>query len=114
MLNKLLKFIREQELVKPGDTVICAVSGGPDSIAMTFAFYLLKDKLGIRLEAAHVNHLFRGEEGYRDENFARDFCQRYDIPLHVGRVEVKAGKKGLEAAIHGLESALDDCPTDGE
>ena len=98
MLNKLMKFIREQELVKPGDTVICAVSGGPDSIAMTFAFYLLKEKLGINLEAAHVNHLFRGEEGYRDENFARDFCQRYDIPLHVGRVEVKAGKKGLEAA----------------
>ena len=98
MLNKLTKFIREQALVQPGDTVVCALSGGPDSIAMTFAFYLLKDKLEINLEAAHVNHLFRGEEGYRDEQAARDFCERYDIPLHVGRVEVKPGKKGLEAA----------------
>ena len=98
MLNKLTKLIREQEMVQPGDTVVCAVSGGPDSIAMTFAFYLLKEKLEINLEAAHFNHMYRGEEGYRDENFVRDFCDRYDIPLHVGRGEVKAGKKGLEAA----------------
>lgn len=98
MLNKLTKFVREQEMVQPGDTVVCALSGGPDSIAMTFAFYLLKEKLGIHLEAAHFNHLYRGEEGYRDEQFVRDFCDRYDIPLHVGRGEVKAGKKGLEAA----------------
>ena len=98
MLNKLLTFIRQQKLMEPGDRVICALSGGPDSVALTFALYLLKDKLQIRLEAAHFNHLFRGEEGYRDENFVREFCARYDIPLTVGRGEVVAGKKGLEAA----------------
>lgn len=98
MLNKLLTFIRQQKLMEPGDRVICALSGGPDSVALTFALYLLKDKLQIRLEAAHFNHLFRGEEGYRDENFVREFCARYDIPLTVGRGEVIVGKKGLEAA----------------
>ena len=98
MLNKLLTFIRQQKLMEPGDRVICALSGGPDSVALTFALYLLKDKLQIQLEAAHFNHLFRGEEGYRDENFVREFCARYDIPLTVGRGEVVAGKKGLEAA----------------
>ena len=60
--------------------------------------YLLKDKLGIRLEAAHFNHCLRGEESDRDEVFVRELCNRYDIPLHVGSGEVKAGKKGLEAA----------------
>ena len=98
MLNKLMTFIRQQKLMEPGDRIICALSGGPDSVALTFALYLLKDKLQIRLEAAHFNHLFRGEEGYRDENFVREFCARYDIPLTVGRGEVVAGKKGLEAA----------------
>lgn len=106
MLNKLLTFIRQQKLMEPGDRVICALSGGPDSVALTFALYLLKDNLQIRLEAAHFNHLFRGEEGYRDENFVREFCARYDIPLTVGRGEVVAGKKGLEAAARDARYAF--------
>ena len=98
MQNKLLKFIREQGLVSPGDRVICAVSGGADSVALLFALYLLKEKLKIQLEAAHFNHQLRGEESQRDEDFVRDFCARYDIPLHVGGARVQPGKKGLEAA----------------
>ena len=98
MQNKLLNFIREQNLIAPGDTIICAISGGADSVALLFALYLLKDKLNIRLEAAHFNHHLRGEESRRDEDFVRDFCARYEIPLHVGGEQVQPGKKGLEAA----------------
>ena len=98
MLNKMLKFLRQQAMVQPGDTVICALSGGADSVAMTFAFYLLKEKLGITLEAAHFNHGLRGEESDRDEAFVQAFCDRYDIPLHRGCAAVQPGKKGLEAA----------------
>ena len=98
MLNKLLTFIRQQKLVEPGDSVTCAFSGGPDSVALLFALYLLKDKLQIQLAAAHFNHHLRGEESDRDENFVREFCLRYDIPLTVGRGKVISGKKGLEAA----------------
>lgn len=98
MLNKLTEFIRQQNLLFPGDTVICAVSGGADSVALLFALYLLKDKLGITLEAAHFNHHLRAEESDRDEAFVRSFCDRYDIPLHVGSGCVQPGKKGLEAA----------------
>ena len=98
MLNKLLKFIREQDMVQPGDTVVCAVSGGADSVALLFALYLLRDKLGICLEAAHFNHHLRGGESDRDEAFVRKLCDRYDIPLHLGGGEICPGKKGLEAA----------------
>ena len=106
MQNKLLKFIREQDLVSPGDRVICALSGGADSVAMLFALYLLKEKLGIALEAAHFNHHLRGEESRRDEEFVRDFCTRYDIPLHVGGAQVQPGKKGLEAAARDARYAF--------
>ena len=98
MLNKLLRFSRDRELFLPGDRVICAVSGGADSVALLFALYLLKDKLEIRLEAAHFNHRLRGEESDRDEAFVKQLCHRYDIPLHLGSARVTPGKKGLEAA----------------
>ena len=111
MLNKLTAFIRQHHMVQPGDTVICAVSGGADSVALLFGFYLLKEKLGISLEAAHFNHHLRGAESDRDESFVREFCDRYDIPLHLGGGEIKPGKKGLEAAARDARYAfLRDLP----
>lgn len=98
MLNKLRAFLKEQALLSPGDKVIAAVSGGADSVAMLFALYLLRDELGITLEAAHFNHHLRGAESDRDEAFVTDFCGRYCIPLHLGSGRIVSGKKGLEAA----------------
>ena len=106
MLNKLERFLREEEMVCSGDTVIAAVSGGADSVALLFALYLLKDKLEISLEAAHFNHNLRGEESFRDEAFVRTLCDRYDIPLHVGSGKVAAGEKGLEAAARDARYAF--------
>ena len=98
MLNKLLELVRRYDMVQPGDTVVCAVSGGADSVALLFAMYLLREKLGIRLEAAHFNHKLRESESDRDEAFVRALCNRYDIVLHVGEGEIIPGRKGLEAA----------------
>lgn len=98
MVIELERFVRRQKLILPGDTVICAVSGGADSMALLWCMYLLRDKLQITLEAAHFNHGLRGEESDGDEAFVKEFCNGYQIPLHCGRGCVKAGKKGLEAA----------------
>ena len=106
MRNKLLTFIREQNMVQPGDTVICAVSGGADSMALLWAMYLLKEKLGIRLEAAHFNHNLRGEESKQDAEFVRKFCEFHDIPLHFGEGNVIPGKKGLGAAARDARYAF--------
>ena len=106
MLNKTLAFIRQMEMIRPGDHVICAVSGGADSVALLFAMYLLKDKLDIRLSAAHFNHHLRGEESDRDEGFVREFCDRYDIPLYTGGGEIVPSGKGLEAAARDARYAF--------
>ncbi len=106
MLNKLRAFLKEQALLSPGDKVIAAVSGGADSVAMLFALYLLRDELGITLEAAHFNHHLRGAESDRDEAFVTDFCRRYDIPLHLGSGRIVPGKKGLEAAARDARYAF--------
>lgn len=106
MLNKLRAFLKEQALLSPGNRVIAAVSGGADSVAMLFALYLLRDELGITLEAAHFNHHLRGAESDRDEAFVTDFCGRYDIPLHLGSGRIVPGKKGLEAAARDARYAF--------
>lgn len=106
MLNKLAAFIRQYHMIEPGDRIICAVSGGADSVALLFGLCLLKEKLGITLEAAHFNHHLRGEESDRDARFVREFCDRYDIPLHMGQAQVVAGKKGVEAAARDARYAF--------
>lgn len=106
MLNKLRAFLKEQALLSPGDKIIAAVSGGADSVAMLFALYLLRDELGITLEAAHFNHHLRGAESDRDEAFVTDFCGRYCIPLHLGSGRIVSGKKGLEAAARDARYAF--------
>lgn len=98
MRNKVLAAVRRYDMVKPGQRVICAVSGGADSMALLWCMWLEREKLGITVEAAHFNHHLRGEESQRDEAFVRHFCDFHDIPLHVGGEQVRPGKKGLEAA----------------
>ena len=106
MLNKLRTFVREQDLISPGDCVVCAVSGGADSMALLWALYLLKEEWDLDLSAAHFNHHLRGEESDRDERFVRDFCAGYGIPLHVGSAHVVPGEKGLEAAARDVRYAF--------
>ena len=111
MLNKLRAFVREQQLIAPGDTVVCAVSGGADSMALLWSMYLLKEEWNLTLSAAHFNHGLRGDESDQDEAFVRDFCAGYGIPLTVGSESVKPGKKGLEAAAREARYAfLDTLP----
>ena len=94
MLNKLSAFMAAYR----GEKIVCAVSGGADSMALLWGMYLLKDKLGIALSAAHFNHHLRGAESDRDEAFVREFCGGYGIAFVAGSGDVTPGKKGLEAA----------------
>ncbi len=94
MLNKLKAFMGAYR----GQRIVCAVSGGADSMALLWGLYLLKDSLKLNLSAAHFNHRLRGEESDRDEAFVQDFCAGYDIPFVSGSAQVTAGAKGLEAA----------------
>ena len=106
MLTKLREFNRKYDLIRPGDKIVCAVSGGADSMALLWAMYLLKDEWQLDLSAAHFNHRLRGAESDRDEAFVRDFCAGYGIPLRVGAADVVTGPKGLEAAARDARYAF--------
>ena len=96
--HRVLSFCREQGLLERGSRVICAVSGGADSMALVWCLYLLREPLELTISAAHFNHGLRGGESDRDEEFVRRFCADYGIGLTVGRGQIRAQGRGLEDA----------------
>jgi tRNA(Ile)-lysidine synthase len=93
-------------MLSPGDHVICAVSGGKDSMALLHVLLSFRQELGITVTAAHFNHMLRGEESQRDADFVRSYCASQEIPLALGRGDVAAyafaHKTGIEEAARTL------------
>jgi tRNA(Ile)-lysidine synthase len=83
-------------------TVLVAVSGGADSVALLLAMSALKTAGEGRLVAAHLNHQLRLEESAADERFVVELCGRLRVPCEVGHAQIAAAARemgdGLEAA----------------
>ena len=77
-------FIRQHSMISPGEGVVCALSGGTDSVCLLDVLASLRSELDFTLYACHYNHRLRGEESDRDEAFVRDLCRQMDIPLLTG------------------------------
>ncbi len=85
MERKLYRYIRENDLLNPGEDVTVALSGGTDSVALLWLLRALASRLEIRLRAAHFHHGIRGPEADRDAEFCRRLCARWQIPFTLGR-----------------------------
>ena len=85
MIDEFKKFIAENNLIKPGDKILLAVSGGIDSMVMAHLFYQQDFKIGI----AHCNFSLRGEESDKDEELVRQFASKNSIPFYTIRFETK-------------------------
>jgi tRNA(Ile)-lysidine synthase len=84
-------------MLVPGDRVLVAVSGGPDSVALLGALVTLAEELGISVCAAHLNHGLRGEESLRDQRCAEDVARRFGVPCVVGVADALHRGSNLEA-----------------
>ena len=101
--ERLLKSIRKQGFISPGDRVSAAVSGGADSVALMLMLLELRNELGIVLSVAHVNHKLRGEESDADQRFVEDLCRSHDLDLSIRSAAVNPiSKSGIEAAAREL------------
>ncbi len=88
--DNILGFIKKENMLSPGDTVVCGLSGGADSVCLLLTMKQLSKHLGISVEALHVNHCLRGEESDRDEAFCRKLCADNDIPFRAFSCNVRA------------------------
>lgn len=85
-----------------GERVVCAVSGGADSVALLLALKALDREGFIELSAAHLEHGIRGCASRGDAAFVSSLCERLEIPLTLESVDVPAiaskTGQGLELA----------------
>lgn len=90
METKVLEAIERFSLLENGKTVTVALSGGADSMALLYSLLSLKEKLGIKVNAAHLNHLIRGEEALRDEEFVKRKCKELGVELFCEKADIPA------------------------
>ena len=88
LLDKVRRTIEENALLKNGDKVICAVSGGADSVCLLHVIKNLKKEYNLSVFVANVNHLIRGEESDRDSNFVKSICKAADVECFYREYDV--------------------------
>ena len=84
--------------MEQGDRVICAISGGADSVALLWCLYLLREQLDLKLSAAHLNHGLRGRSQTGMRTLSGSSAPGTRFPVTVGRTQVQAQGRGLEDA----------------
>ena len=107
--NRVWEGIRRKNMISGGETVLCAVSGGADSMALLHLLHALSARYGFAVEAASFDHCIR-PEGATDVQFVADCCVKWGIPCHLGREDVPAAaaerKAGLEETARALRYAF--------
>lgn len=108
-LSPAFDLCREYNLIPEGGTVLCAVSGGADSVCLLHWLNDLRTRIPFTLIAAHYNHNLRGERSSRDEQFVRTFAGQF-CPVFVGSGDVSGEaarrKAGIEETARDMRYAF--------
>jgi len=93
MLSIVLETIKKYNMINEGDSVICALSGGADSVCLLHILNSIKGDLKFNLYAAHLNHMLRGKEAEEDTRFVKSLCDSLNIPLTIKYADIKKEAK---------------------
>jgi len=114
---RVLHFLQCYNLT--GSKLVVAVSGGPDSVCLLHLLSSLKDKLGLTLHVAHLDHQLRGKESSADAEYVATLAQKLGLPVTIGHADAKSFQRSNrmtleEAAREVRYSFLSDvCQTVG-
>ncbi len=92
--SRIISFISENDLIKSGDKIVLAISGGVDSMFLLNLFIDIKQELAIEIAIGHINHNLRSGSN-NDEKFVIDQAQRLGIPIYVRQLDF-SGKSNAE------------------
>lgn len=102
-IKEVYEYITKNSMIKKGDNIILAVSGGPDSIFMLYALneINISYKLQLNFVICNVNHNIR-EESIDDTNYVKQVGDKLNIPVYIKSIDIpakaKSEKIGLEEA----------------
>ena len=101
-VSQVKLLITKHQCFVPGDRILVAVSGGPDSVALLQVLHELRDELGLHLEVAHLQHGIRGQEAKDDARFVAALADKLGLAFHLKEIDLpelrsRAGKGNLEA-----------------
>ena len=100
-VQQMHRFILQHKMIENGETVLVAVSGGADSLALLYGLHGLHTQLNCRFHVAHLNHCLRPDAD-ADADFVQQHASLLDVPCTVRRADVprlvKQWKLSVEAA----------------
>src|SRR5699024_6542770 len=88
MEQKVLAFMKENELIKENSRVLVGVSGGPDSLALSYFLHRNQSLFHIEVSAMTIDHGLRGEASMDDLRYVEAVCARLGIPCTTHFVDV--------------------------
>jgi tRNA(Ile)-lysidine synthase len=117
LLQRVEQNIQNRKLLKRGQAILVAVSGGLDSKTLLHVLHALSARYRWKLTVAHFNHQLRGRSSNADEQFVRKTAMALKLPVVVGRANVRkfAQKSGLsiEMAARKLRHEFFVCAAKG-
>lgn len=85
-----IAFCEKYDMFPVGGCILCAVSGGKDSMYLLENLRALAPAYGFSVSCAHFDHRLRGEESLRDRRFVEDWCRAHAVPCYTGEGDVRA------------------------
>lgn len=81
------------------DSVLVAVSGGPDSVVLAHVLHSLAAEYSLRMAIAHLNHSLRGRESERDAEFVIAYARQLDVPIYSEKKDVRAYRRSRRLSL---------------
>jgi len=91
--EKVSKAIEKFDMIQIGESVVVAVSGGPDSVAMLYTLDSLRSRFGFKIHIAHLDHKMR-KDSKRDVRFVERLAKKLNLPITIKKINVCALAKG--------------------
>lgn len=106
----VLETVKKNNLIEENDSIVVALSGGPDSVCMLHILYRMSKEMNLKIYAAHLNHQIRGLDAYIDSLYVMRLCENLGIPCFIKAIDVPKycddNKLGLEDGARKLRYSI--------